>query len=416
MSNIKVSLIAKIGSPSLIEEYGEYINAADESSRGKLQQKLEKALGEQVFGAKKVAGNPRLVQDWYIDDKKAAQEIVNNLGMFQIDDDGVLRIEGKLQRKSESSTASTTIGGTVLFSRKATETPDYSILEEIRKLSGSKRQSIDSRDAAIRYEDFLLRTLKNKSPEDRFYYIQKNAPTTIHAPAYNKSKNLSIFSLTGGSLQAYNIFFPLSKFKPPLFAVSFDKESRKLGYYLNTAFEKELVRRLNNAVTTGVNNQTEKELLAQQKSLTSKLKVKRTTTKNISFSDKKEKIDIIYYTTNSIPVSNGIIRGGKKLKIAGDEPSLVDISIAVRGRTRLRMRRGDGEPYPPKIFERSGDFRSSIKAVADLRANTIDYFYTPYYDRLERYGYEINDLVEGSIRAIAQSQFNRRFNLTRTFT
>ena len=80
------------------------------------------------------------------------------------------------------------------------------------------------------------------------------------------------------------------------------------------------------------------------------------------------------------------------------------------------MRRGAGRPRPPKIYERTGDFRSSIQAIANLRANTIEYFYNPDYESLERYGYEINNLVEGSIRAVAQAQFNQRFNLIRRNT
>jgi hypothetical protein len=118
-----------------------------------------------------------------------------------------------------------------------------------------------------------------------------------------------------------------------------------------------------------------------------------------------------------MPVSKAKIRGGRKLTYKPVQgPSLIDITVAVRGRTKLRMRRGLGEPNPPKIFERSGTFRSSIEAIANMRTNSIEYFYTPYYQSLERYGYEINELVEGSIRSIAQAQFNRRFNLTRRNT
>jgi hypothetical protein len=80
------------------------------------------------------------------------------------------------------------------------------------------------------------------------------------------------------------------------------------------------------------------------------------------------------------------------------------------------MRRGSGEPYPPKIYERTGTFRGSIEAYADFRTNTLNYFYAPYYDSLEKYGYQIQDLVEGSIRSITQQYFNRQFNLVRTNT
>lgn len=97
-------------------------------------------------------------------------------------------------------------------------------------------------------------------------------------------------------------------------------------------------------------------------------------------------------------------------------PPIIDITTLVQGRTKLRMRRGSGEPYPPKIYERTGTFRGSIEAYADFRTNTLNYYYAPYYDSLEKYGYQIQDLVEGSIRSITQQYFNRQFNLVRTNT
>jgi hypothetical protein len=419
MANIKASLITNIGNPSLLAEYAEYIRTTDQTTRSNLQRKLETALGEQVFGAKKTVSDGRFEQDWFIEDKAAAQEIAKNLGMFTIDKDGVLRIEGKLQIKGKDSSTLTNIGGTVLLGK---QTLDFSILKEIRRNLGSTNK-LRKEEEAIAFEDLILNQLKKEGTSAaRFNYLEKNAPKTIHNPAYNKSKNLVIFSKTAGSLQAYNIFFPRSKFKPPIFGVSV--RDRTIKYEVQTAFEKSIVRALNSAATTGISKQNEKEQLDLQNSLASRLKVARTKTTAITFgratktrAKPKENISIIYYTTNSMPVSKAKIRGGRKLTYKPVQgPSLIDITVAVRGRTKLRMRRGSGNPRPPKIYERSGDFRSSIEAIADMRSNTIQYFYTPYYDRLEKYGYEINDLVEGSIRSVAQAQFNRRFNLTRRNT
>ena len=77
------------------------------------------------------------------------------------------------------------------------------------------------------------------------------------------------------------------------------------------------------------------------------------------------------------------------------------------------MRRGTGEPRPTKIYERSSTFRSSITAFADLDSKIVSYFYLPYYDSLEQYGYEIQELVEGSIRTVIQNRFNSKFYLKR---
>jgi len=409
MSNIKISVLNLVGNPSLLALYSTYINTVDEISRVRLQQKLERSLGERVFGAKKVAGNPRLIQDWYVSDTDAAKEIVKNLGMFEIDEDGQLRIEAKLQRKQESSRTVTTIGGGALSN---------SIIAEII----SKTNKTETPDVAER----VFRSLKRvKSGTNLFNYLEKNAPTTIHNQAYQKSKNLVIFSKTQGSLLAYQIFFPRSKFKAPIFGASIDAE-KNINYFIQTSFQKQIVNAASDAaIDINVQNiKEQKEYTNKFVSSVKAVKPSKISTSAITFSTRlpgrktrpTEKIDIIYYTTNSMPLSKGQVRKGKKFTYVEDGPSLIDITVAVRGRTKLRMRRGSGNPRPPKIYERTGDFRSSIEAVADLRSNTIQYFYTPYYERLERYGYEINDLVEGSIRSVAQAQFNRRFNLIRRNT
>jgi hypothetical protein len=272
----------------------------------------------------------------------------------------------------------------------------------------------------------VFRSLKRiRSGTNLFNYLEKNAPTTIHNQAYQKSKNLVIFSKTEGSLLAYQIFFPRNKFKAPIFGASIDAEG-SINYFIQTSFQKQIVSAASDSIID-INLQNIKEQRDYTKRFVASvnsIRPTQTKTSSITFSTRQpgrktrptEKIDIIYYTTNSMPLSKATIRKGKKFTFSDDGPSLVDITVAVRGRTRLRMRRGSGNPKPPKIYERSGDFRSSIEAVANLRSNTIQYFYTPYYKRLERYGYEIDELVEGSIRSIAQAQFNRRFNLIRRNT
>lgn len=128
--------------------------------------------------------------------------------------------------------------------------------------------------------------------------------------------------------------------------------------------------------------------------------------------------DVNYYKGSIIAYKGRvtILEPKKSRDIDPDIPVILDITQLVQGRTRLRMRRGSGEPYPSKIYERTGDFRQSIEAYANFKTNIVNYFYTPHYDSLERYGYEINNLVEGSIRSITQQHFNRQFNLVRTNT
>jgi hypothetical protein len=100
-----------------------------------------------------------------------------------------------------------------------------------------------------------------------------------------------------------------------------------------------------------------------------------------------------------------------KAKKEPSQLSIIDITTLVRGRTRLKMRRGQGNPTPPNIYERSGTFRSSIEAVANMNSRIIDYFYLPYYSSLEKYGYQVDDLVERSIRDIAKERLGQDFIL-----
>lgn len=95
--------------------------------------------------------------------------------------------------------------------------------------------------------------------------------------------------------------------------------------------------------------------------------------------------------------------------------SIIDITKLVRGRTRLKMRRGSGNPTPPNIYERSGTFRGSIQAVANMNTQVIDYFYLPYYDSLQKYGYQVDDLVSRSIRDIAKERLGQEFVLRKNY-
>jgi hypothetical protein len=93
--------------------------------------------------------------------------------------------------------------------------------------------------------------------------------------------------------------------------------------------------------------------------------------------------------------------------------SIVDITVAVKTRVRQRMRRGTGVPRPTKIYERTGTFRNSVRAYFNFKQRTVDYFYEPYYQKLERSGYEITNLVEDSIRSVVQAKFKTQVTTSR---
>jgi hypothetical protein len=380
MANIRISAVEIEVSNKTLEIYDSYINASNEKSRNTSQADLEKIMAP-VFGAKRIAGNPRLIPDFYIE----PLDLIPSSSIFQTESDGRLNIEAKFKRsKKENSTTETTIG-TSAFS---------SVLSEIKQ----SRQSINTTKSLFNYLESRL-----SSSGKVFDWLSKNAPI-FHEQAYNKAKNLTIFTKTEGSILAYQIYFPRDKFKSGIFGA--DYSASKTGksftflYYLNNSFERSLLESVQKSIVR-VSEDRVKDLKYDNPTKPIKIQYGRKT---------KSTIEIYTARTNSIPTAN-ITTRIKEKQTTRRAPSILDITMLVRGRTRLKMRRGAGTPNPPKIFERSSTFRGSIQAVANMQSNTINYFYIPYYDALERYGYQINDLVESSIRDIARERLGQEFIL-----
>lgn len=126
---------------------------------------------------------------------------------------------------------------------------------------------------------------------------------------------------------------------------------------------------------------------------------------------KRNKISVGEQHAEGSVIASSIKVRYPKAKKRTTELSIIDITKLVRGRTRLKMRRGQGNPTPPNIYERSGTFRGSMQAVANMNTQVIDYFYLPYYDSLQKYGYQIQDLAERSIRDIARERLGQEFIL-----
>lgn len=246
----------------------------------------------------------------------------------------------------------------------------------------------------------LRENIKLKAATINLVYINPTGDTELRTIAFNSDE---IF--TKGILK-------IKKIGDDKFTVDLEYPERIINQALNTIAEKTFINEKNNqALLRAYNNEmlTAIDSLLNNASISSVL---AQLTKEI-VEGKTQKI-----TVDAPKGSVKIYSGTTILRTATiapetRQPSLIDITIAVRNRTKLRMRRGVGRPRPPKIYERSGTFRGSIEAVADFRQGIVNYFYIPYYDRLEKYGYEINDLVEGSIRAITQTKFNRQFFLRR---
>jgi len=384
MANIRISALEIEVDKSIIQKYDNYIKQVDSESRNASE--LEDIFKD-LYGAQRVGGSRPLVPDFYVPPDSIIQGLAP---IFKRERSGGLNIEAKFTRRDIESTTETTIGGRAVSS----------VAKELRKSLGVKGDAED-----------LYNLIKNelgvKSGAELFTFLERNTPK-FHKEAYNKAKNLTIFGKKSStSVIAYQIFFPYSSFKSDKFGVAYEADnaskSYTFSYFLRNSFENSLKKAvIDNITKANLDRFKDYEYDKYKKS-----------TKTIKFGKSaSESVDVYWAHSNSIPVANITTKITKGLG-APTTPSIIDLTMLVRGRARLKMRRGTGTPNPPKIYERSGTFRGSIQAIANMRSNTIDYFYLPYYDSLQKYGYEIEGLVTESIRAIAQERLGKQFILRR---
>lgn len=402
MANIRISAVEiEVSNREILRQYAIYIDkSSSQSSKAISQAKLESYFTK-IYGAKKVTGNPALVPDYYV----SGESLVRNFTpFFEAESNSLLNIEAKFSRREAKKSTSTTIGGRVTGS----------VLPEIRSSAGFEDFALGREDDIYQYmnKEFLYQGQKGISGgENLFNFLRDRAPD-FHNEAYNKAKNLTIFAKgSSTSVFAYQIYFPKNKFTSGIFGASYaadnDSNSLTFSYFLNNSFEKSL----KNAVQDAIIKTNVRDF--------KKLEYDNFKSTDIGFGKRfkggkfegNETIEIYWPHTNSIPVANIKAKIPKRKSSITAQPRIIDITMLVRGRAKLRMRRGGGQATPPKIHERTGTFRSSIEAVANMRTNTINYFYLPYYDSLERHGYQITELVEGSIRAIAKERFGQEFIL-----
>lgn len=133
------------------------------------------------------------------------------------------------------------------------------------------------------------------------------------------------------------------------------------------------------------------------------------------FNNQSFSFDIIYSSGSVLAYAGRVEISSKAFKppeIEKEEriekESAIDVTVLVKAKVKQRMRRGAGKPRPPKIYERTGAFRNSIRAFFNFRQRTVDYFYEPYYQKLERSGYQVTNLVEDSIRSVIQTKFKQQ--------
>jgi hypothetical protein len=373
-----------------LQLYTDYVSGTTERSRNSIQIELEESLAR-VYNAKVVGGNRKLIPDYKAD--KLSEELLKTVP-FQANPDGSYDIEAKL--KYSSGATGTTIGSSSVTS----------ILRELTSFSRARVYNVaGGQDADAEALTKAIKKVFNASGDAKlFNFLAKYAPVT-HEMAYNKAKNLTIMTFDGSKIKAMEIFFPRNKFTSSLFgAKTFSSSESGISFYyfLNDPFEKALTKAINNLTEKAAEDGFSKETYR------SKATYKRGGVQKLL------PIEISWAHSDSIPMLNVRATITKKASLGPKLPSIIDITQAVQGRVRLKMRRSTGEPQPPKITERSGTFRSNIRAYINTRTKLTNYYYLPYYDSLEGYGYDILNMVESSVRAVSREKYNIDYNLRRS--
>jgi len=109
--------------------------------------------------------------------------------------------------------------------------------------------------------------------------------------------------------------------------------------------------------------------------------------------------------SNNLVVSSKVRKG--RFASAAQLTSLLQIEV-------LSRMRKSGRPKPPTLTNRSGRFVENLEiAQVNYKNSIINYYSMPLYYSLEEYGYDVENLIEGSIRDITQKLYSRQFNLIR---
>lgn len=217
------------------------------------------------------------------------------------------------------------------------------------------------------------------------------------------------------------------------------KSGNTYRFYLSSAFERKLIvstreKLLANAVGV-VSARTEDALSFELSGKTGLQQILQTSqnledlVNSLSFN----KFDVGIPTGGSIPLSFGIDATNLLNSLNTKIPRILATNYNVaskvkRGRfasapqlTSLlklevysRMKKS-GKAAPPLLTYRSGRFVENLNiAQVNYKTKVINYYSLPLYYSLEDYGYEVTELIEGSIRSVTQKLYSRQFNLVRS--
>lgn len=251
-------------------------------------------------------------------------------------------------------------------------------------------------NATNRVFDFYFK----KDPRlKRIFYEKASIMLLNNAYNLNDSKGTRLIGLQ----------IPFNKFNSKFFKATI--EDKAIVIYINDRFQKELFTQINEVYVGKISNTK----------VTKRVKIGKTSV-SLDFFPAQDGSQIFgaevvsSIRTQPNNATRVIVPTQPPTEEIDDRitrESVVDVTILVKSKIKQRMRRGVGKPRPPKIYERTGTFRNSIRAYFNFKQRTVDYFYEPYYQKLERSGYQVTNLVEDSIRSVMQAKFKQQVQTRR---
>lgn len=227
------------------------------------------------------------------------------------------------------------------------------------------------------------------------------------------------------------------KYKDSDIKATRDKEGT-YSFSLTSSFEKKLLIETRRAllknslgvITSDVNNALSfninkggslSALIGTEKSLNSLVK-------SLSFTSLNVKVP----TGGSIPLGIKIDAGNMFVDVTNRVPKILTANLASLGSAQkgrfmsadkmtsllqilvLDKMKKKGLAAPPMMTNRTGRFVDSLQiAQISYKNRIIRYYSNPVYFANEQYGYEVSELIEGSIQDIVGSLYSRRFGLIR---
>lgn len=400
--------------------YYEALKVEDKKASDKIQKNLERKIASSV-GATLIQGKygKKQVSDFLLDERSSLIKAFRSKELARFTE-----LKAAAGPSSGSKIGQLTVGSLKELAIQG-EQETFSSQSVLEKVFGKELKSLEN----TKYLTELDPELRDKTSgdiTDRVFNFYFKKDERLKRLFYAKASTMLLnntYTLKGKTgTRIVGLQIPYSKFNSNLFKATLDKKAIVLS--INDKFQKQLFAAINKSYIKQLESETSKPIRRKVQG--------RTKGFMIDILDVYEGTQFLgAEVTNSIkvrPTDTMFVRVPTQDISEEDKKQflplpVIDISERVQGRTRLRMRRKTNaakarglNPFPPKIYERSGTFRESIRAYADFRNNTVQYFYKNYYDSLEKYGYQIEDLVEGSIRSVTQQVFNRQFNLVRTNT